>query len=95
VVLFRESKKEKYDLDENELRPYFKLENVRQGAFDVATKLYGIQFTELPDMPIYHKDVLVYEVTEADGSHIGIYIWILSKSKQTWWCMDDQLQKTI
>jgi len=65
-------KKEKYDLDENELRPYFKLENVRQGAFDVATKLYGIQFTELPDMPIYHKDVLVYEVTEADGSHIGI-----------------------
>ncbi len=65
-------KKAKYDLDENELRPYFKLENVRQGAFDVATNLYGIKFTELPDMPIYHEDVHVYEVTEADGSHIGI-----------------------
>ena len=62
----------KYDLDDSALRPYFKLENVRQGAFDVATKLYGITFHYLEDMPIYHEDVRVMEVKDADGSHIGI-----------------------
>jgi peptidyl-dipeptidase Dcp len=65
-------KKAKYDLDDSALRPYFKLENVRQGAFDVATKLYGITFHYLEDMPIYNKDVRVIEVKDADGSHIGI-----------------------
>jgi peptidyl-dipeptidase Dcp len=62
----------KYDLDDSALRPYFKLENVRQGAFDVATKLWGITFHTLEDMPIYHEDVRVMEVKDADGSHIGI-----------------------
>jgi peptidyl-dipeptidase Dcp len=62
----------KYDLDDSALRPYFKLENVRQGAFDVATKLYGITFYYLEDMPIYHEDVRVIEVKDADGSHVGI-----------------------
>ncbi|MDJ0766409.1 MAG: M3 family metallopeptidase [Myxococcota bacterium] len=65
-------RKEKYDLDEAELRPYFKLENVREGAFAVATKLYGIQFIERQDIPKYHPDATVFEVQEADGSHIGI-----------------------
>ncbi len=65
-------KKAKYDLDDNALRPYFKLENVRQGAFDVATKLWGITFHELEDMPVYHEDVRVMEIKDADGSHIGI-----------------------
>ncbi|MEE8604828.1 MAG: M3 family metallopeptidase [Candidatus Aminicenantaceae bacterium] len=65
-------KKAKYDLDDSALRPYFKLENVRQGAFDVATKLWGITFHYLEDMPIYHKDVRVMEIKDADGSHIGI-----------------------
>ena len=65
-------KKAKYDLDDSALRPYFKLENVRQGAFDVATKLWGITFHYLEDMPIYHEDVRVMEVKDADGSHIGI-----------------------
>jgi peptidyl-dipeptidase Dcp len=65
-------KKAKYDLDDNALRPYFKLENVRKGAFDVATKLWGITFHYLEDMPIYHPDVRVMEVKDADGSHIGI-----------------------
>ncbi len=66
-------RKEKYDLDEEALRPYFKLENVREGMFLLANKLYGITFTELKDVPVYHKDALVFEVKDADGSHIGIY----------------------
>jgi peptidyl-dipeptidase Dcp len=65
-------KKAKYDLDEEMLRPYFQVENVRKGAFDVATKLFGITFTERKDISVYQEDVAVYEVKEADGSHIGI-----------------------
>ncbi|HMN17150.1 MAG TPA: M3 family metallopeptidase [Ignavibacteriaceae bacterium] len=63
---------EKYALDEEMLRPYFKMENVRQGAFDVAAKLYGIQFIKRDDIPVYQPDVDVFEVKEADGTHIGI-----------------------
>lgn len=65
-------KKAKYDLDDEELRPYFQVDNVRKGAFDVATKLWGITFTERKDIPVYHEDVIAYEVKESDGSHIGI-----------------------
>ena len=65
-------KKEKYALDDEVLRPYFELENVRNGAFAVAAKLYGIKFIERTDIPTYHKDAKVFEVQEADGSHIGI-----------------------
>ncbi len=65
-------KKAKYDLDEGALRPYFKLENVRTGAFEVATKLYGLQFVERSDIPKYHEDVSVFDVQEADGTHLGI-----------------------
>lgn len=65
-------KKAKYDLDDSTLRPYFKLENVRQGAFEVANKLWGITFHELEDMPTYHQDVKVLEVRDGDGSHVGI-----------------------
>ncbi len=65
-------KKAKYDLDDNILKPYFKLENVRDGAFYVAGKLYGLKFEERTDLPKYHEDVHVFEVKEADGSHVGI-----------------------
>ncbi|MEJ2637623.1 MAG: M3 family metallopeptidase, partial [Calditrichia bacterium] len=65
-------KKAKYDLNDEVLRPYFKLENVREGAFAVANKLYGITFTERTDIPKYNEDVKVFEVKEADGKHIGI-----------------------
>ncbi len=65
-------KKAKYAFDEEMLRPYFKLENARDGAFLVASKLYGIQFFEREDIPKYHEDARVFEVKEADGSHIGI-----------------------
>ena len=65
-------KKEKYELDDEILRPYFELKAVRQGAFDVAGKLYGIRFEPRTDIPVYHPDVEVFEVKEADGTHIGI-----------------------
>lgn len=65
-------RKEKYDLNEELLRPYFQLEKVRDGMFMVAEKLYGIQFEERTDLPKYHEEVVTYEVKESDGSHIGI-----------------------
>jgi len=65
-------RKAKYDLDDEVLRPYFQLENVRKGAFDVATKLYGITFTERKDIPVYNPDVKAFEVKESNGEHIGI-----------------------
>ena len=65
-------RKSKYNLDDDVVRPYFKLENVRDGAFLVAKKLYGLTFIERTDIPKYHPDVHVFEVQEADGSHVGI-----------------------
>ena len=65
-------RQQKYELDEEMLRPYFVLENVREGAFYVANRLYGLKIEERTDIPKYHKDVQVYEVKEADGSHVGI-----------------------
>ena len=65
-------RKAKYDLDASALRPYFQLENVRNGAYAVAHKLYGITFTERTDVPKYQEDVRVFEVQDADGSHLGV-----------------------
>jgi peptidyl-dipeptidase Dcp len=65
-------RKERFDLDENELRPYFQVDNVRKGAFDVAGKLYGIQFVERTDIPKYLDEVKVFEVKRTDGTHVGI-----------------------
>jgi peptidyl-dipeptidase Dcp len=65
-------RQEKYALDDAALRPYFKLENVRQGIFALCDKLYGLKFIERPELPRYHPDVQVFEVREADGRHVGI-----------------------
>jgi peptidyl-dipeptidase Dcp len=65
-------RKAQFDLDDEMLRPYFELENVRAGAFMLATKLYGITFEERKDIPTYNAEVRVYEVKEADGKHIGL-----------------------
>ena len=65
-------RQQKYELDEEMLRPYFVLDNVREGAFYVAARLYGLKIEERSDISKYHKDVQVYEVKEADGSHVGI-----------------------
>lgn len=65
-------RKAKFDLDEEQLKPYFKLENVRKGVFDLTTKLFGLKYEKLEGMPIYNKDVEVFKVTDADGSLVGI-----------------------
>lgn len=65
-------RKERYDLDENELRPYFLMENVRKGVFDLATRLYGVRFEERKDITTYAEDVTVFEVKEEDGTHVGL-----------------------
>ncbi len=62
----------KYSLDEEALKPYFKLENARQGVFDLSSKLYGLKFKKIENMPIYHPEVEVFEVSNADGSLIGV-----------------------
>ena len=61
-----------FDYDAEELRPYFKMENVVAGAFEVAEKLYGIKFKSVDDVPTYHEDVQIYEVTESDDTYIGL-----------------------
>lgn len=66
-------RKEKYNLEEDKIKPYFKLENVREGAFAVANKLYGITLTKKEGVPVYHPDVEVFEVKDADGSQLGIF----------------------
>lgn len=65
-------RKAKYDLDENMLKPYFSLEGVKKGIFLLTEKLYGLQYTRLDNVPLYHSEAEVYEVKEADGSHIGL-----------------------
>jgi len=65
-------RKEQYDLDDEQLKPYFSLENVKQGIFTVCKNLYGITFTEQKDIPVYHPDAVAYEVNEANGDHIGV-----------------------
>ncbi|HRW63966.1 MAG TPA: M3 family metallopeptidase, partial [Bacteroidales bacterium] len=65
-------RKQKYDLDEEELKPYLSLDNVREGIFYVSNKLYGLQFEERKDIPVYHEEVKAYEVKEADGTHLAV-----------------------
>lgn len=65
-------RKARYDFDEDAMRPYFEFTAVRDGAFALANKLFGIQVNELKDMPKWHEDQQVFEVLEADGTHIGI-----------------------
>ncbi|MDD4609744.1 MAG: M3 family metallopeptidase [Bacteroidaceae bacterium] len=66
-------KQETFNFNEDVLKPYFKLEDVRAGAFMVANKLYGVTFTKLTDIPVYHKDVEVFEVKDKDGNHLALF----------------------
>jgi len=66
-------KKEKYDLDDETLKPYFKLENVLNGAFTVANKLYGITFKERTDIPVYNQEVKTYDVFDKDGKFLAVF----------------------
>ena len=81
-------KMQKYNLSEEALMPYFEVNNVRNGVFAVAEKLWGLKFKERNDIATYHPDVKVFEVTEADGKHIGIlytdYFMRASKRAGAW-----------
>lgn len=65
-------RKERFNLDEQELKPYFSLEQTREGIFTVVKKLYGLSFTQLNNVPVYHPDVTAWEVKEANGTPIGL-----------------------
>lgn len=65
-------RKAKYDMDAELLRPYFQLENVKEGVFGLATRLYGITFKENKDIPVYHPDVTAYEVSDTDGTFLAV-----------------------
>ena len=82
-------RKSKYDLNENELKPYFSLENVRDGVFAVANKLYGITFTRIENIPLPHPDAQAFEVKEADGRHLGVLymdFFPRESKRQGAWC---------
>ena len=66
-------RKAKYDLDENEVRSYFNVNNVREGIFRAAQTLYGINAEKLEGVPVYNPEVATYKITDADGSLIGIF----------------------
>ena len=65
-------KEKKFNLNEEELRPYFELKNVIKGVFGLATRLYGITFQENPAIPVYHPEVKAYEVIDKDGSFLSV-----------------------
>ena len=67
-------RKAKYALDEEQTKPYFKMENVRAGVFNTAHKLFGLNFEQLDSIPVYHPDVEGFKVTDADGSLVGILL---------------------
>lgn len=69
---FEKAKLAKFNLDENEVRPYLELNHVREGAFYVANKLYGITFTEIKDIPKPHAEAIAFECKDRDGSHLGV-----------------------
>ena len=62
-----------YSLNAEELKPYFQLESCIDAVFGLANRLYGVNFKELDNVPVYHEDVKVYEVTEADGTHLALF----------------------
>ena len=83
------AKKAKFDMDENEVRPYLQLENVRDGMFALSNKLFGISFKPLQNMPLPHPDAEAFECLDKDGSHLGVlYLdWYPRESKRGGaWC---------
>lgn len=91
-------RKERFDLDEQELKPYFSLENVRKGVFQVTENLYGLQFKPLNVVPKYHEEVEVWEVSESDGTHLGIlYMDFYPRNSKRGgaWMTSYRTQKTV
>ncbi len=67
-------RKARYDLDEAEVRPYLQLDKIIAAAFDTASRLFGLSFSEIPDAPRYHPDVRIWEVQGRDGRHVGVFL---------------------
>lgn len=65
-------RKAKYNLDEQEVKPYLSLENVQKGVFDVSKKLFGLEFEQVKDAPVYHPEATLWKVTEANGDFVGV-----------------------
>nr|WP_315850138.1 M3 family metallopeptidase [Rhodopirellula maiorica] len=91
-------RKEKYDLDFNEVKPYLQLEKLREAMMWAAGELYGLQFHEIKDVPVFHPDVRVWEVENADGKHVGL--WYLDPyaregKRSGAWMMDYRSQQNI
>ncbi len=83
-------RKQKYDLNDAELRPYFMLEDVREGVFTLANRLFGITFNPLTDVPMPHPDAQAFEVKDNDGSHIGVLymdFFPRESKRQGAWCV--------
>lgn len=82
-------RKEKYDLNEEEIKPYLSIDNVRDGIFYVSNKLYGLTFKKRDDIPVYHEEVEAYEVTDYDGSHLAVILidpFPRPSKRQGAWC---------
>ena len=91
-------KKEKYALDDEQLKPYFKLENVLDGIFTVANKMYGLSFKENKDIPVYNPEVKAYEVFDEKGKFVAVFYgdYFPRASKRGGaWMNDVQAQKTV
>jgi len=91
-------RKQRFDLDEQELKPYFSLDNIRKGVFQVTEKLYGLKFKQLNDVPKYHEEVTTWEVTEADGTHVGVlYMDFFPRASKRGgaWMTSYRSQKTV
>lgn len=67
-------RKRDHDLDETELKPYLRLDKIIEAAFDTATRLFGLRFEEKHGLPVYHPDVRVFEVSDAKGNHVGLFL---------------------
>ena len=67
-------RKAEFDFDEGEIKPYLQLDRMIEAAFDTARRLFGLSFTERRDVPVYHPDVRAWEVTGADGRHVGLFL---------------------
>src|SRR5690606_3655117 len=67
-------RKAEFDLDESQLKPYLQLDRIIEAAFDTATRLFGVTFTERFDVPVYHPDVRVFEVRDRDGQPVGLFL---------------------
>ena len=83
-------KKEKFDIDDEVLRPYFSLNKVIDGVFDVVKKLYGLVYTPIVDIPTYHPDVKAYEVKRESGEFLGLFYADFSQDREKEVGLDDQ-----